>query len=424
MTALGTLIHGVEPQGLLSLSDQLMLVSSQHYGLFLDRTVSDALGGEGWAVCRQASFDSNHALLSSLVHELGIHGARERLDLAAELFQAMGQGQLTFNVTAEGGDAVGKSLHHGSGFCDKYSGRLRNKKAIDAYTAGFCAAAASLAYPSDWGLFESEEVECIARGDTLCSFTLLRRSERHRPGEVVKRADLERLHPGPMPVPPTAAAIAATRATRDLLNGLSATDHGQLDAFGVRLAVVPVGYFGQITFDTMHLVEARTPELFQVFSALVREAAQLGAFMLLGGVVRSEGWQRACGAPSADPAVRLDQLLGVARALGWGALWVSHFEPGKKLVLRCASTHESVYYAIRHGNTMRPRLPFLQGVGLAVMMLVTSVDVASLSDRSTRFDDALYESFFRSGPRFVVDESQSPLRGDAVCEVTVEALNG
>jgi hypothetical protein len=423
VTALGALIHQVEPQGLLSLSDQLMLISSHHHSLFLDRTVTDALGGEGWAVCRQAAFDSTHALLRSVVFELGIHGPKERLDLAAELFQAMGHGQLVFNVTAEGGEVGGRDLHHGASFSDKYGARLRNRKAVDAYAAGFSAAAASLAYPSDWGLFESEEIECVARGDAQCTFTALRRPERHRPGEVVRRSDIERFQVPPRPAPPSDEAISSARTTRDLLNGLSASERGRLDAFGMRIAVVPVGYFGQITFDTMHLVEARTPELFQVYAALVREAAQLGAFLLLGGVVRSEGWQKVCGAPSADVAVRLDQLLGVARSLGWGAIWVEHHEPQQKLVLRCAVTHESLYYAVRHGNTMRARLPFLQGVALGIMMLVSAVDVALLRDPAARFDEELYERIFRDGRRFVADETQSSLRGDGACEITVETLS-
>src|SRR4051794_36793080 len=103
MTPFGRLTRELEPQGLLTLGDQLVTVQPHHHGLFLDQTVSDALGGEGFGVRRQAAFESSHALLASLCAEIGIVGSKERLDLATELFAAMGHGSLALAMSAEGG---------------------------------------------------------------------------------------------------------------------------------------------------------------------------------------------------------------------------------------------------------------------------------------------------------------------------------
>jgi hypothetical protein len=182
---------------------------------------------------------------------------------------------------------------------------------------------------------------------------------------------------------------------------------------------LPVVYTNQITFDTMHLVEKRTPELFPVFCALVREAAQMGAYHLLGGVLASPEWGSAGGSVAADPAERLEQLLEISRALGWGAFYVGEYVPGKVLALRSSITHESAYYAVRHGKSMRGRLAFQQGTALALMHLIHRVDFAEPGSIST----AAYNALFRDGPRYHVEETRSPLRGDDVSEVVVEMIS-
>ena len=116
VTPFGHLVREVVPYGLLSLGDQLVTYQCHHHSLFLDQTVSDALGGEGWAVRRQAAFEAAHALLASFYAEFGIIDPDERLELAGELFAAMGHGRLVFDVTAEGGTVRAHELHYGASF--------------------------------------------------------------------------------------------------------------------------------------------------------------------------------------------------------------------------------------------------------------------------------------------------------------------
>jgi hypothetical protein len=87
-------------------------------------------------------------------------------------------------------------------------------------------------------------------------------------------------------------------------------------------------------------------------------------------------------------------------------------------VLRCPQTHESVYYAIRHGPTVRTRLSAFQGTALAIMQLLHRVDFTD----STPITPDSYDALFKGGTRFHVEETRSTVRGDDVCEVIVEAL--
>ncbi|MFT3773413.1 MAG: hypothetical protein QM820_49170 [Minicystis sp.] len=425
MTPFGLLVREISPYGLLALGDQLVTYQSHHHSLFLDQTVSDALGGEGWAVRRQAAFEASHALLASFFAELGVVEADERIELATELFAAMGQGRLVFDVTAEGGTVRAHGLHHGESFREKYGTRLKNRRPVDTFAAGFVSAAASLAFPSDWGTLEADEVACVARRDDLCVFALTRRPERPRFGVVVTRQLVEGLpqvSPAEVPRPSPASSRAASELAR-LLHGspLSSGEEGAaFRAFGSRVAMVPVSYQSQIIFDTAHLVEKRSPELFPLVATLAREAASMGAFHLLGGVLASPAWQAEHGAPAREIEVRLDQLLGLARALGWGAFEIEEHTPGRALLLRSPMTHESAYYAARHGSAVRARLFFQQGLALALMYLLTSVDFAS----EQPLGPDTYDALFRGGPRFEAHETRSPLRGDTFCEVSVELAEG
>ena len=357
MNVLGELVRDLQPHSLLTLADQLVYVQSHHHGLFLDQTVSDALGGEGWAVRKQAAFESAHALLEAVFKAKGIEG-RERLEVAAELFASMGHGKLVFDVTAEGGMVRGDGLHHGASFVEKYGKIVRHKHAVDSFGAGFSAAAASLAFPSDWGHFEAEEVACVAKGDSGCAFSLSRRPERPRVGVAVTRQVVSSL---PLKAPPLDAPNSqyphaiptAMRVTRNL----SAGAEGGLQAFGSRLAIVPVSYVNQITYDTMHLLENRTPELVPVYAALVREAAHAGAFHLLGGILSSPEWAISSKA-TGDVEHRLEKLLAIARVLGWGRWYSVEFFPGA-IPRRAEPRHDGKHLLRDALWCVRPEPPLL-----------------------------------------------------------------
>ena len=429
MTPFGLLVRPLAPQGLLSLGDQLVIHACHHHALFLDQTVSDALGGEGWAVRRQAAFESAHALIASFCSDFGVFDPVERLELAAELFAAMGHGRLTFDLTAEGGTARGHGLHHGASFVEKYAAVLKNRRPVDAFAAGFISAAASIAYPSDWGTLEADETTCVAQlaaRPAECVFALSRRPERPRFGAVVTRPLVEQLplpsgDEGDRALPSHRLSPETDLAVTDLARLLHSApvDHeGITNVFGVRLALVPVSYLGQITFDTVHLVEKRAPELFPLVGALVREAAQIGAFHLLGGILASPSWRAEHGPVAADPEERFNTLVGLTRALGWGAFHPTELVPGKSLVLTAKVTHESAYYAVRHGSTVLRRLFFQQGLALALMQLLHRVDFTA----EEPIAKGVYGALFKSGPRLHVEETRSPLRGDRICEVVTTVL--
>src|SRR5262245_51313618 len=111
MTPFGKRIRDLMPHGLLTLSDHLVVCESHHHALFLEQTIADALGGEGWAVRQKAAFEASYPLLAALGRDLGAAPAERLLALAAEVFAALGHGLLQFDVTAAGGTVRGAALY-------------------------------------------------------------------------------------------------------------------------------------------------------------------------------------------------------------------------------------------------------------------------------------------------------------------------
>lgn len=419
MMNLGTILRPIPNVGLFAVSDQIVIGSTLDECVLLDQAVSDALGSEGWAVRRQAAFDASHALIGAITQRLGIEGDREILDLATELFATLGLGQVRFDISATGGEVVGSDLIVGGGYHDRAGGKLRQRHAADAFAAGFAAAAASIAYPSDWGSFEADETRCVAKGDGVCLFTLSRRPLTFQPGDGLSRQDAEQLL-GP-DAPPESEPQPVGAATREVIASCVANERGMIRIADCRFALLPASYRSQVVFDTLHLLEKRAqgartpaPRLGPVFLELAREATRAGMFHLLGSLYECAPLRDAFGPPPLDPHVLCEQLGAVASAVGWGPLSVLELAPKERLTLGVPLTPEAVYYAARHGGTPQSRLPGLQGLAEAVFLLASCVDW----DKGEVSLD-MYRQVALEGPVVNVEETRSILSGDRECEIVV-----
>jgi hypothetical protein len=420
MMNLGTILRPVPAVGLFAVSDQLVYGATHLESILVEQAVWDALGSEGWAVRRQAAFDASFALIGAIARRLGIEGDREIVDLATELFATLGLGQIRFDISATGGEVIGSDLLFGAGYRERYGDKARMRHLADAFAAGFAAAAASIAYPSDWGSFEADEARCVARGDGMCMFTLSRRPLTFRPGDGLSRLDAEQLI-GP-DSPPESDPLPVGLSTRDLVASCVASDRGTIRISEVRFALLPASYRAQLTYDTVHLMEKRNSSAGQapgsrlapLFLDLTREATRAGMFHLIANLYESAPLRDTFGPPPSDPHELVEQLAAVASALGWGAISVVELVPGESLVLSVPLTPEAVYYAARHGGTPTSRLPGLQGLAEALALLVNFVKFGG----DGIAPDA-YSRLAMNGPELRTQETRSILSGDRECEVAV-----
>lgn len=426
MTNLGTLLRS--EHGLFSLSEHLVQVVSHHDSVLVEQIVWDALGSESTSVSRHAAFASTHAMLTSIAGSLGIEGPTQILDLASELFGALGLGQLRFEAGAGGGRFAGEDLLIGSGFRDRYGSAARIKHSMDAFTAGYGSAAASVAFPSDWGAFEGDETSCVARGASECAFSLARRAEPSRGLAAVTRADAEELvtseedeDEAGTDAPARAAALATVLALASDERGIlripgapRSADAAGADAIPApsrgRLALVPAAYRAETVFDAHHLLEKRSPELAPLFRELVREATQASVFLTVTELEATPAM-----AELDRPATSEERALrfaAIASALGWGAVSVADYA-NDRIVLRAPITPEAVYFTARYGGMPGAQMPGFQGMAGAIALLATQRDRQGPST----FED--YAKLVTTAPSLGVEETRSIVRGDAECEVVV-----
>ncbi len=389
-----------------------------HFNLFLDQTVDDALGApRGVELRTNAAREASHALLSGLNHALGANTAQARLELAEEVFASMGHGRLDFDVggAASGSWEVrGETLHYGICWSEKYGHLVRRHHPADAFAAGFCAAAIELAHDLRPGSMTTTEYECITMRAPLCRF----RVAEGEPQVFGRRVGLEESIAISTPVEPGLFAARVDEIERGLCGFLStveADSRGLIQAFGVFVTRHLASYYNNITYTTFADLVRRAPALAPVASALFQESGHVCVFNTFGGILLSPEWEGMVGS-STEPAAILSGCVAIARALGFGRWEIEDFVPGERLCIRTPLTYEHPWLLARGCDLGIPAAFFLQGAVLAIMQLIESVDWAA----RPKLDQGYYDALFRRGTPWKVDQSTCVSMGDPDCRVVVE----
>lgn len=125
-------------RNLIWLGGRRIVFHCHHYNLFLQQTVSDVLQDDAKAVEVAASTEATRGLLTALLSEpsqAAVQSFAERIDLASQLFRALGFGLAdTTGLSPEGGNVALVTSHYALGW------RLKQGKAaapICHFATGF-----------------------------------------------------------------------------------------------------------------------------------------------------------------------------------------------------------------------------------------------------------------------------------------------
>ena len=410
----------LEPHDLTFMSGAPYLYHCHHYNLFHDQTIDDMLGEEmGLQTRFAAARTAFHGLLSGVTHDLGLETPAECVQLAQELFRAMGHGRMSLDVGPSGGTAHGTDLHYGFTWRDKYGNTVRRVEPADAVGAGFVAAATQVAYGLPDGSMTATETVCIARREAECTF------------------EITRSKPGPDVMPPVvqsdyAAQLKGSRpglyedhigAIADKLQafvgGVSGDERGLVEAFGVFVTMHLANYYDATAYAAVHHVEKTIPALVETAEELLREAGHVCVFNTFGGILSSPEWEAVAAPLSGDPLEIIQGGAAIARGLGFGRWAVEDYVPGKRLVMCASSNYEAPFYLSRYGRSEKPRCYFFQGAALAIMVLAHRVN---WGDRPELTQSLYDELFSGAGLGFEVSSSRCVTKGDDCTEVVVTAV--
>lgn len=351
-----------------------VVVHCHHFNLFWDQTVDDALGEDaGRAVRVKAAHKASARFLRGLVSATGTVEPMARLQLAREVFAAMGHGTLHLAVGRRGGLVRGEHLHYGLGWREKYGRTLKRSAPADAFAAGFSAAATEVAYELEPGTLSAHEERCIVDGSAVCNLRvqpgdgepLLALGVSPKAARGVLRAPVPGIHE------PQIEPLAAR--TRGFLSEVRGDTRGLISAFGVLVTTHLADYYNHAAHDVLAAISTAKPGGVEAFGELLREAGRACAVHTFGGVLVSPEWEAMVGVPAGDPLEVVVGCVALARAFGFGRWSIDAFEPGRRLVMCSPVTYESLFSRLVAGAGERLPGGIFMGAGVGIMQLAHAV---------------------------------------------------
>lgn len=402
-------------QDMTFLGDTQYVYHCHHFNLFHDQTVEDALGeAKAFEVRSRAAADAVRPLLAGLAEGTGASLPAERLLLSSRLFPWLGQGKLDLQTTPEGGRAHGEYLHYSFAWREKYGSKISRRHPIDAFAAGYAAAATEVAFDLAPGSLRAGEDGCYVCREPSCHFEL----EAH-PSDTatapVDRGVVERSVAAPVGGREETAIEEIARGLKDYVLGVHGDERGLVQGFGVYITRHLTSYYNATAFDTIHRIERTSPEMTPVVEDLFGESGHVCAFYTCGNILLSPEWEAMVGPVKGDVEEILIACVAICRALGFGHWTIEDFVPGERFVMRSSSNYEAPFYLARYGRADKPRSYFFANAARAFMQLAHDVDWTS---RPT-LDDKLYQSLFKNGFGWNMEQTSCLTQGDEHCEVVV-----
>ncbi len=400
-------------QDLTLLAGSPFIFHCHHFNLFHDQTVEDALGDhEGYLLRARAAQEVLQPVLHALAGEAGANTPTERLQLAQELFSWMGQGTLQLLADSTGGKARGECLHYSLAWREKYGSRVSRQQPIDAFAAGFAAAATEVAFDLEPGSLQSTEAACFACREPACDFDI------KRPGVALHPVPASGFdnHLGTLIEGQEEARITSMAAQlKDFVAGVGSDDRGIIQGFGLFLTRQFVGYYDLTVYETLHKIEKERPAMLEVAEALFGESGHVCVFNTFGRILQSAEWQGLFGPVPNDPTEVVLGCTAIARSLGFGHWTIHELVPGERLILRACSNYEAPFYLQRYGRSERARSYFFANAAVAFMQLAHQVDWSQPPELNEEF----YGSLFKSNLKWTFEQTQCLTCGDPLCEVVV-----
>jgi len=385
------------------------VVQSPVYAAFFDRTVDDALGpSRGRASRLRRAQEACYPLLKRLFHRMLPTSAGQRLDIARSLFAGLGLGQLSLDVSADGGQVEARNLYRLS-LEPATTGTAERPWPLDAFSGGFAAAATEVAYDLSAGTIS------VSPRD-LGAVTTYQLEAMGNPGEirVPHQAQIRESAPASFGGLHEDRIAELTIGLLSQVSGFVGNEQGEIRPPGGRVAFVPSDYFNALAHHLLSTVAEEKPAALPAARALLVEAGYAHAYIGFGQVMQAGALQ--VNEHGASPLYVVLSALAMARAWGFGRWCVEAFVPEERLILRSPGTHESLYQVCAVDNTSQPSAYAFEGAALALMDLAHR----TAWQANPRLDGRMVTAL-RRDPRWRVQQTHSVAVGDAMDRVVVSS---
>lgn len=255
--------------------------------------------------------------------------------------------------------------------------------------------------------YEVEEVSCVAHGGKRCDFRVRSAGEAHAWDEipVVGWAEVARLD-----ATDPAASLAELAAHFDS-EETDAPSYGRLWA----------ELYARAAFDfEREIPESMGAKFANLASVVLTEAAHLGTFYSVGGLVRSKLWQEQVAPGLASREEWARTIVELVNGFGWGQWHVEMLAPEQRFTVHLHHGYESEsHLALGDGPASAPRCYFAKGFVAALMNVLFAGDVLGPS----ALNQKVYNTLFRSPSSFRAVETRCAATSDAFCEFVATPLS-
>lgn len=162
------------------------------------------------------------------------------------------------------------------------------------------------------------------------------------------------------------------------------------------------------------------PKFGNLASVVLTEAAHLGTFYSVGGLIRAPEWAARVVPvlPTREEWVRA--IVGLVESFGWGSWRIMLLAPDQRFTVQVYDGYEALaYLGLEQNLAATPRCYFARGFVAALMNVVFAGDILAPPVLS----QSVYNSLFRSLSSFRAIETRCVAMGDPFCEFVANPLS-
>lgn len=255
--------------------------------------------------------------------------------------------------------------------------------------------------------YEVVEQECVGTGRRRCRFVATPLEASFDPGPALEWAEPYSIPP-PDPGFPSAEVLAPVAPVPGAPP--PGASYGRLWA---ELYARAAHAFEQ------EVPRAMGPKYGNLPSVVLTEAAHLGIFYSVGGLIRSPEWldRVAPRLPSREDWIHA--LVALVDSFGWGSWRVRLLAPEQRFTVHVHDGYEAVAHVGLHGQADSPRCYFARGLVAALMNVLYAGDALA----PAALNQSVYNSLFRSPMSFRAIETRCQAMGHPYCEFVANPLS-
>lgn len=369
---------------------------SHHYDAALHRAITETGVEQGREILERAAASTAYRAASTVE---GRNGG----EIVSELFASTGLGRV---AQAELGVEGGKVVVEPSEFV---RARLEMFGKADGPACDVARGVISGALGAVHGAtFEVVETACVAAGGKRCEFAVKQSADAGDPGEIPV-VEWSRVG-GMAGHQPDFAVEQVVGQLRESFS-LAGPSYGQLWA----------ELYARAAFDFEQAIPTAMGAKFaNLASVVLTEAAHLGTFYSVGGLVRSEFWQETVASALPDREAWARTILELVNGFGWGSWKVEMLVPQQRFTVHLHHGYESEsHLALSDAPSEAPRCYFAKGFVAALMNVLFAGDVIS----EPQLNQKVYNTLFRSPSSYRAVETRCAATSDPFCEFVATPLS-